>query len=40
MARRIPGAELVLFPEASHLYFHELPEETDAAVLDFLRRRT
>lgn len=39
MAERIPGAELVLFPEAGHLYFHELPDEADAAVLDFLRRR-
>jgi pimeloyl-ACP methyl ester carboxylesterase len=39
MARRIPGAELVLFPEAGHLYFHEMPEEADAAVADFLRRR-
>jgi len=39
IAQRIPGAELVLFPEAGHLYFHELPEEADAAVFDFLRRR-
>ena len=39
MAQRIPGAELVLFPEAGHLYFHEMPEEADAAVADFLRRR-
>ena len=39
MAQRIPGAELVLFPEAGHLYFHEVPEEADAAVADFLRRR-
>ena len=39
IAERIPGAELVLFPEAGHLYFHEVPEEADAAVFDFLRRR-
>ena len=39
IAQRIPGAELVLFPEAGHLYFHEVPEEADAAVADFLRRR-
>jgi pimeloyl-ACP methyl ester carboxylesterase len=39
MAQRIPGAELVLIPEAGHLYFHELPGEADAAVADFLRRR-
>lgn len=39
MAQRIPGAELVLFPEVGHLYFHEVPEEADAAVADFLRRR-
>jgi len=29
----------VLFPEAGHLYFHEVQEEADAAVADFLRRR-
>jgi len=39
MAQRIPGAELLLFPEAGHLYFHEMPEEVGAAVADFLRRR-
>jgi pimeloyl-ACP methyl ester carboxylesterase len=39
MAQRIPNAELVLFPEAGHLFFHEMPEEADAAVCDFLRRR-
>ena len=39
IAQRIPGAELILLPEASHLYFHELPEEADAAVADFLHRR-
>ena len=39
MAQRIPDSELVLFPEAGHLYFHEMPEEADAAVADFLRRR-
>ena len=38
IAQRIPGAELMLLPEASHLYFHEMPEETNAAVADFLRR--
>ena len=39
MAERIPGAELVLFPEVGHLFFHEVPEEADAAVAGFLRRR-
>jgi len=39
MAQRIPGAELVLFPEVGHLFFHEVPEKADAAVVDFLRRR-
>jgi pimeloyl-ACP methyl ester carboxylesterase len=39
MAQRIPAAELILFPEVGHLYFHEVPEEADAAVADFLRRR-
>jgi pimeloyl-ACP methyl ester carboxylesterase len=39
MVRRIPGAELALFPEVGHLFFHEVPAEADAAVADFLRRR-
>jgi pimeloyl-ACP methyl ester carboxylesterase len=39
MAERIPGAELVLFPEAGHLYFDELPEESARTVIEFLRRR-
>jgi pimeloyl-ACP methyl ester carboxylesterase len=39
MAQRIPAAELVLLPEVGHLYFHEVPEEADPAVADFLRRR-
>ncbi len=39
MAERIPGAELVLFPETGHLYFDERPEEAAQAVIDFLRRR-
>ncbi len=39
MAQRIPDAELVLFPEAGHLFFHEMPEEADATVSDFLSRR-
>jgi pimeloyl-ACP methyl ester carboxylesterase len=39
MAQRIPAAELVLFPEVGHLFFHEVPEEADAAVADFLRRQ-
>ena len=39
MAERIPGAELVLFPKAGHLYFDELPEESARTVIEFLRRR-
>ena len=38
MAKRIPGAELVLFPKAGHLYFDELPEESARMVIEFLRR--
>jgi pimeloyl-ACP methyl ester carboxylesterase len=40
MAERIPGAELVLFPDTGHLYFDELPEESAKAVTEFLRRCT
>jgi pimeloyl-ACP methyl ester carboxylesterase len=39
MAERIPGAELVLFPKAGHLYFDELPEESARTVIEFLLRR-
>lgn len=38
LAERIPGAELVLFEGAGHLYHSEQAAAADAAVLDFLRR--
>jgi pimeloyl-ACP methyl ester carboxylesterase len=38
LARRIPGAELVLLAGAGHLYHSEQAEAADAAVLDFVRR--
>ncbi len=38
LARRIPGAELVLLEGAGHLYHSEQPAEADGAVLDFIRR--
>jgi pimeloyl-ACP methyl ester carboxylesterase len=36
LARRIPGAELVLLPNASHVYPTDQPEASIAAVLDFI----
>jgi pimeloyl-ACP methyl ester carboxylesterase len=39
IAQRIPGAESLLLPQVGHLFFHESPEDSDAAVIDFLRRR-
>jgi len=36
MAERIPDAELVLFPDAGHLYFDELPEESAKTVTGLL----
>jgi pimeloyl-ACP methyl ester carboxylesterase len=39
LSERIPGAELVLFPDSGHLYFHERPAEAASAVLEFLRRQ-
>ncbi len=39
MAERIPDAELVLFGNAGHFYFDELPEKSAETVIDFLRRR-
>jgi pimeloyl-ACP methyl ester carboxylesterase len=38
LAERIPNAELVLLPEAGHGYLVECAEESNAIVLDFLRR--
>jgi 3-oxoadipate enol-lactonase len=36
LAERIPGARLVVLPEAAHLFFHEDPDQTVALILDFL----
>jgi len=38
LAGRIPGAELVVLPKAGHGYVVECAEESNAIVLDFLRR--
>jgi 3-oxoadipate enol-lactonase len=38
LAQRIPGAELVIYPNARHGYLYEVAAEATAAVLDFLRR--
>jgi len=40
LAERIPGAELVLLEGARHGYLFEKQAESDAAVLDFLRRHS
>jgi pimeloyl-ACP methyl ester carboxylesterase len=38
LAERIPDAELVVLPKAGHGYLVECAEESNAIVLDFLRR--
>jgi pimeloyl-ACP methyl ester carboxylesterase len=38
LAKRIPGAELLLLEGAGHVYHSEQPEAADAAVLRFLDR--
>jgi pimeloyl-ACP methyl ester carboxylesterase len=38
IASRIPGAELVIVEGAGHVFHSERPDESDAAVLDFLER--
>ena len=38
LAERIPDAELVVLPKAGHGYLVECAEESNALVLDFLRR--
>ena len=40
LASRIPNAELVLFENVGHGFTGELPEESNSAVLDFLRRHS
>jgi 3-oxoadipate enol-lactonase len=37
IASRIPGAELVMIPHASHLYTTDQPKIADQAILDFLK---
>jgi pimeloyl-ACP methyl ester carboxylesterase len=37
LAEKIPGAELVMFPDASHLMFTDQPERMVSTVLRFLR---
>jgi pimeloyl-ACP methyl ester carboxylesterase len=37
LARSIPGAKLVIFPDASHFAFLQQPEAFNAAVIGFLR---
>jgi 3-oxoadipate enol-lactonase len=40
LAERIPGAELLLLEGARHAYLWEKQAESDAAILDFLRRHS
>ncbi len=40
LAEHIPHAELVLFPKMRHSFNVELEEETNQAVLDFVRRHS
>ena len=39
LARSIPGAELKVVENASHMVFIEQPEEVNRAIVDFLRER-
>jgi 3-oxoadipate enol-lactonase len=38
IAQEIPGAELVLLPDANHLFFTDEPERTQELLLDWLGR--
>ena len=38
IASRVPGAELVLLPDASHFFWIEKPQETAAALIGFFGR--
>ena len=37
LAQRIPGARMVVFEGAGHLFFHEEPERTAAVLEEFAR---
>lgn len=38
IADSVPGAELVVLPEANHLFFTDQPERTNEVLVDWLRR--
>lgn len=38
IAREVPGAELVVIPDANHLFFTDQPERTREVLLDWLAR--
>lgn len=40
IAERIPGAKLVIIPDASHLFFTDQTETAHRVILDFLKRQT
>jgi 3-oxoadipate enol-lactonase len=40
IAERIPGAQLVMIPHASHLFATDQPEASHNAILDFLNEQT
>jgi 3-oxoadipate enol-lactonase len=40
IADRIPGAELVLIPHASHIFFTDQPQIAHEAILNFLKAQT
>ncbi len=38
VAERIPGAKLVMLPQASHIFFTDQPEESNRSISQFLRQ--
>lgn len=40
IAEAVPGAELVVLPEANHLFFTDQPERTNEVLLDWLARHS
>ena len=40
LAEHIPGAELTVFPGGRHAFNVEFEEESNSAVLDFVRRHS
>jgi pimeloyl-ACP methyl ester carboxylesterase len=40
LAERIPGARLVLLPQAGHVFFTDQPQQSQTEIMGFLRQQS